>query len=79
MCKLIRVGVQAVFSPTDSVLATHINSICDALDIPNIGRSAHDFSINVYPSKQLVNYAFNDVIQYLNWTRFGILHEKENG
>ncbi|KMZ07266.1 uncharacterized protein Dsimw501_GD24375 [Drosophila simulans] len=79
VCKLIQVGVQAVFSPTDSVLATHINSICDALDIPNIGRSAHDFSINVYPSKQYVNYAFNDVIQYLNWTRFGILHEKENG
>ncbi|KRK04919.1 glutamate receptor ionotropic, kainate 1 isoform X5 [Drosophila yakuba] len=79
VCKLIRVGVQAIFSPTDSVLATHINSICDALDIPNIGRSAHDFSINVYPSQEYVNYAFNDVIQYLNWTRFGILHEKENG
>ncbi|XP_043657335.1 glutamate receptor ionotropic, kainate 2 isoform X1 [Drosophila teissieri] len=79
VCKLIRVGVQAIFSPTDSVLATHINSICDALDIPSIGRSAHDFSINVYPSQQYVNYAFNDVIQYLNWTRFGILHEKENG
>ncbi|XP_039496514.1 glutamate receptor ionotropic, kainate 2 isoform X4 [Drosophila santomea] len=79
VCKLIRVGVQAIFSPADSVLATHINSICDALDIPNIGRSAHDFSINVYPSQEYVNYAFNDVIQYLNWTRFGILHEKENG
>ncbi|XP_026839300.1 glutamate receptor ionotropic, kainate 2 [Drosophila erecta] len=79
VCKLIRVGVQAIFSPTDSVLATHINSVCDALDIPNIGRSAHDFSINVYPSQKYVNYAFNDVIQYLNWTRFGILHEKENG
>ncbi|XP_070074168.1 glutamate receptor ionotropic, kainate 2 isoform X3 [Drosophila takahashii] len=79
VCKLVGVGVQAVFSPTDSVLATHINSICDALDIPNIGRSAHDFSINVYPSQKYVNQAFNDVIHYLNWTRFGILQETEYG
>ncbi|XP_041632629.1 glutamate receptor ionotropic, kainate 2 isoform X1 [Drosophila kikkawai] len=79
VCNLLRVGVQAVFSPTDSVLAAHIHSICDALDIPNIGRSAHDFSINVYPSKKYVNQAFIDVIRYLNWTRFGILHEREYG
>nr|XP_036674145.1 glutamate receptor ionotropic, kainate 2 isoform X2 [Drosophila suzukii] len=79
VCKLVHVGVQAIFSPTDSVLATHINSICDALDIPSIGRSAHDFAINVYPSQQYVNQAFNDVIHYLNWTRFGILHEKDYG
>ncbi|KAH8385421.1 hypothetical protein KR009_001755, partial [Drosophila setifemur] len=79
VCKLVDVGVQAVFSPTDSVLATHIHSICDALDIPDIGRSADDFSINVFPSQQLVNQAFIDVILYLNWTRFGILHEKQYG
>ncbi|XP_044316565.1 glutamate receptor ionotropic, kainate 2 isoform X1 [Drosophila rhopaloa] len=79
VCKLVHVGVQAVFSPTDAALATHINSICDALDIPSIGRSAHDFSINVYPSQQYVNQAFIDVIHYLNWTRFGILHEKNFG
>ncbi|XP_041674486.1 glutamate receptor ionotropic, kainate 2 isoform X1 [Drosophila eugracilis] len=79
VCKLINVGVQAVFSPTDTILATHINSVCDALDIPSIGRSVHDFSLNVFPSQQYVNQAFNDVIHYLNWTRFGILHEKKHG
>ncbi|XP_022217531.1 glutamate receptor ionotropic, kainate 2 isoform X2 [Drosophila obscura] len=79
VCRLVQVGVQAIFSPTDSVLATHINSICDALDIPDIGRSIHDFSINVHPSQQYVNNAFIDVIRYLNWTRFGILYEKDYG
>ncbi|KAH8269756.1 hypothetical protein KR018_000414 [Drosophila ironensis] len=79
VCKLVRLGVQAVFSTTDSVSSTHVHSICDTLDIPDIGRSAHDFSINVYPSKNLVNQAFIDLIHYLNWTRFGILHEKEYG
>ncbi|XP_033250265.1 glutamate receptor ionotropic, kainate 2 isoform X2 [Drosophila miranda] len=79
VCRLVQVGVQAIFSPTDSVLATHINSICDALDIPDIGRSTHDFSINVHPSQQYVNNAFIDVIRYLNWTRFGILYEKDYG
>ncbi|KAH8252383.1 hypothetical protein KR038_000242, partial [Drosophila bunnanda] len=79
VCSLLKAGVQAIFSPADFVSAAHIQSICDALDIPNIGRSAHEFSINVYPSKEYVNQAFIDVIRYLNWTRFGILHEKEYG
>lgn len=81
MCNLIEGGVQAIFSSSDSVLATHINSICDDLDIPDIGigRSNQDFSINVHPSQQDVNRAFIDVIKYLNWTKFGILYEKDYG
>ncbi|XP_034478110.1 glutamate receptor ionotropic, kainate 2 [Drosophila innubila] len=81
VCKLIHVGVQAIFSPSNSVLATHINSICDDLDIPDIGigRSTQDFSINVHPSQEHVNRAFVDVIRYLNWTKFGILYEKDHG
>ncbi|EDV98849.1 GH13546, partial [Drosophila grimshawi] len=81
VCSLIEGGAQAIFSPTDSVLATHINSICDDLDIPDIGigRSTQEFSINVHPSQQYINRAFIDVIQYLNWTRFGILYEKDHG
>ncbi|XP_023163443.1 glutamate receptor ionotropic, kainate 1 isoform X2 [Drosophila hydei] len=81
VCNLIEGGVQAVFTPTDSLLATHINSICDDLDIPDIGigRSAQEFSVNVHPSQQYINQAFLDVIRYLNWTRFGILYEKDHG
>ncbi|XP_060661307.1 glutamate receptor ionotropic, kainate 2 isoform X2 [Drosophila nasuta] len=81
VCNLIHIGVQAIFSPSNSALAAHINSICAELDIPDIGtgRSTQEFSINVHPSKQYVNYAFIDVIQYLNWTRFGILYEKNYG
>ncbi|KAH8376031.1 hypothetical protein KR093_005603, partial [Drosophila rubida] len=81
VCNLIQIGVQAIFSPSNSAMATHINSICEDLDIPDIGisRSTRDFSINVHPSQQYVNYAFIDVIRYLNWTKFGILYEKDHG
>ncbi|XP_030379400.1 glutamate receptor ionotropic, kainate 2 [Scaptodrosophila lebanonensis] len=83
VCSQVERGVQAIFSPTDSVLATHINSICDALDIPDIERRSdtktQEFSINVHPSQQYVNHAFIDVIRYLNWTKFGILYEKDYG
>lgn len=81
VCNLVEGGVQAIFSSSDCVLATHINSICDDLDIPDIGigRSKQDFSINVHPSQKDVNRAFIDVIQYLNWTKFGILYEKDHG
>lgn len=34
VCDQIRMGVTAIFGPTDPLLGVHINSICEALDIP---------------------------------------------
>ena len=84
-------GVQAIFGPSDPTLGTHIHSICDALDIPYLEtridiissslnqQSPREFSINLHPSYDYVNLAFQDVIRYLNWTRIGVLFEKDYG
>lgn len=36
MCDLVEGGVHAIFGPSDHLLGMHIDSICDALDIPHL-------------------------------------------
>lgn len=84
-CEQIQHGVQAVFGPADALLASHIQSICDALDIPHLESRLDlepeykEFSINLYPSHDVVNHAFQDVMNFLNWTRVAILYEEDIG
>ncbi|KAA0183950.1 hypothetical protein HAZT_HAZT002534 [Hyalella azteca] len=84
-CEQIQYGVQAVFGPSDSQLATHIQSICDALDIPHLESRLDlepefkEFSINLYPSHDAVNQAFQDVMNFLNWTKVAIIYEEDIG
>lgn len=36
VCRQVQSGVQAIFGPADAIISEHIQSICDALDIPHI-------------------------------------------
>lgn len=63
------------------MLSPHIQSICEALDIPHletrfdIDTGAKEFSINLYPQQQKLNDAILESIKYLNWTRYAIIYE----
>jgi len=54
-------GIQAIFGPSDPVLGAHIQSICEALDIPHLETrvdfepSFKEFSINLHPSQEQMN------------------------
>lgn len=67
--------------PSDSLLGPHIQSICEALDIPHIetrfdiDHGAKEFSINLYPQQKKLNDAILDTVKYLNWTRYAIIYE----
>ncbi|XP_023314966.1 glutamate receptor ionotropic, kainate 2-like isoform X1 [Trichogramma pretiosum] len=84
-CQQVKYGVQAIFGPADPVLGQHIHSICDALDIPHLearldlDQETREFSINLYPAQSLLNAAFRDVMNYLNWTRVAIVYEDDYG
>lgn len=87
VCSQLGAGAQAIFGPTDSILATHVQSICDALDIPHLewrldyGNNAgrKEFSVNLYPSQSLMNVAMRDLINYLNWTKVAVIYEQNHG
>ncbi|XP_025161130.1 glutamate receptor ionotropic, kainate 2 isoform X4 [Harpegnathos saltator] len=84
-CQQVKYGVQAVFGPSDPILGQHIHSICDALDIPHLearldlDAEAKEFSINLYPAQSLLNIAYQDVMEFLNWTNVAIIYEDDYG
>lgn len=84
-CQQVKHGVQAVFGPSDPILGQHIHSICDALDIPHLEArldletEAKEFSINLYPAQSLLNAAYQDVMEFLNWTKVVIIYEDDHG
>ncbi|XP_011169100.1 glutamate receptor ionotropic, kainate 2 isoform X2 [Solenopsis invicta] len=84
-CQQVKYGVQAVFGPSDPILGQHIHSICDALDIPHLEArldletEAKEFSINLYPAQSLLNAAYQDIMEFLNWTKVVIIYEDDHG
>jgi hypothetical protein len=78
-------GIQAIFGPSDPLLGAHIQSICEALDIPHVETridfepTFKEFSINLHPSQEHMNHAFKDVMTFLNWTKVAIVYEEDYG
>ncbi|KAB0792613.1 hypothetical protein PPYR_14572 [Photinus pyralis] len=75
----------AIFGPSDPVLGAHIQSICEALDVPHLEARidfepfSKELSINLHPSQELMNKAFRDLMTYLNWTKVAIIYEEDYG
>ncbi|XP_031355703.1 glutamate receptor ionotropic, kainate 1-like [Photinus pyralis] len=82
-CRQMEYGVQAIFGPSDPVLGAHIQSICEALDVPHLEARidfepfSKELSINLHPSQELMNKAFRDLMTYLNWTKVAIIYEED--
>ncbi|KAH0810682.1 hypothetical protein GEV33_012109 [Tenebrio molitor] len=78
-------GVQAIFGPSDPILGAHIQSICEALDVPHLEARidfeplSKEFSINLHPSQEHMNKAFKDLMTFLNWTKVAIIYEEDYG
>ncbi|XP_014475528.1 PREDICTED: glutamate receptor ionotropic, kainate 2-like [Dinoponera quadriceps] len=84
-CKQLSRSVQGIFGPSDPLLGAHIQSICEALDVPHLETRVDfeptfkEFSINLHPAQDHLNKAFKDLISFLNWTRVAIIYEEDHG
>ncbi|XP_056633755.1 glutamate receptor ionotropic, kainate 2 isoform X2 [Diorhabda carinulata] len=84
-CRQVEFGVQAIFGPSDPILGAHIQSICEALDVPHIEArvdfepTSKELSINLHPSQESMNKAFKDLMAFLNWTKVAIIYEEDYG
>ncbi|VEN34200.1 unnamed protein product [Callosobruchus maculatus] len=69
-CRQIEHGVQAIFGPSDPILGAHVQSICEALDVPhiearmNIEPSSKELSINLHPGQDAMNIAYKDLMSF---------------
>lgn len=72
----------AIFGPLAQSPAMHVQSICDALEIPHIETrwafelQRDDLSINLYPPPSFLTRAFNELIKAWSWKTFAIVYEE---
>ena len=82
---MVNYGVAAIFGPVTSYTAAHVQSICNAFEIPHIqwhwdGRDVPDyFSISLFPHYLTLSTAYRDIISYWGWNRFAVLYEENAG
>lgn len=71
-----------IFGPLARSTAMHVQSICDALEIPHIETrwdfqlERDDLSINLYPRPSILTRAFNELIKAWGWKTFAIVYEE---
>ncbi|XP_050440988.1 glutamate receptor ionotropic, kainate 2-like isoform X2 [Adelges cooleyi] len=82
-CNQLNLGITTLFGPSNGYLASHVHSMCDALDLPHmearldLDNEPKRLSVNLYPAQNLLNQAYNDVISFLNWTKMAIIYEHD--
>ncbi len=78
-------GVAAIFGPMSGLSSAHVQSICDAMEIPHVEtrwdfRENIDFySVNLYPFYRPLSMAYINIIEKWDWTAFTILYETNEG
>ena len=85
VCRQLKDGIAAVFGPMSYQSAAHVQSICDAMEIPHVetrwdySDNKDFFSINLYPAYTKISEAYIDFISYSQWTSFIILYDSDDG
>lgn len=85
VCTLLRDGIAGIFGPTSDVTSMHVQSICDALDVPHVEMrwdfqlQRDDLSINLFPKPSILAQAYVDLIKTWDWKSFALVYEDHEG
>lgn len=69
VCSLLSTGIAGILGPSSDVTSMHVQSICDALDIPHVEMrwdfqlQRDDLSINLFPKPSVLAKAYVDLIK----------------
>ncbi|XP_059617774.1 uncharacterized protein LOC132262512 [Phlebotomus argentipes] len=81
LCRLLKSGVAAIIGPQSPVSAVHVQSICDAKEMPHIETrwepvaTAGMPSLNIHPHAQTLSRVFVDLVRAFDWKSFTIVYE----
>ncbi|XP_058809851.1 glutamate receptor ionotropic, kainate 2-like [Phymastichus coffea] len=85
VCHLLKTGIAAIFGPQNAHTASHIQSICDTMEIPHL-ETRWDFRlkregclVNLYPHPTTLSKAYVDLVNGLGWKGFTIIYENNEG
>nr|CAD7453109.1 unnamed protein product [Timema tahoe] len=85
VCHLLRSGVAAIFGPQSGQTASHVQSICDTMEIPHL-ETRWDYRlrresclVNLYPHPTTLSKAYVDLVKAWGWKSFTIIYENNEG
>ncbi|CAH1126003.1 unnamed protein product [Ceutorhynchus assimilis] len=85
VCHLLRQGVAAIFGPQSPHTASHVQSICDTMEIPHL-ETRWDYRlrresclVNLYPHPTTLSRAYVDLVKAWGWKSFTIIYENNEG
>lgn len=85
VCHLLRSGVAAIFGPQSAHTASHVQSICDTMEIPHL-ETRWDYRlrrqsclVNLYPHPTTLSKAYVDLVKAWGWKSFTIIYENNEG
>ncbi|XP_049845012.1 glutamate receptor ionotropic, kainate 2 isoform X2 [Schistocerca gregaria] len=85
VCHLLRSGVAAIFGPQSGQTASHVQSICDTMEIPHL-ETRWDYRlrresclVNLYPHPTALSKAYVDLVRAWGWKSFTIIYENNEG
>ncbi|XP_050309100.1 glutamate receptor ionotropic, kainate 2 isoform X3 [Anthonomus grandis grandis] len=85
VCHLLRNGVAAIFGPQSPHTASHVQSICDTMEIPHL-ETRWDYRlrresclVNLYPHPTTLSRAYVDIVKAWGWKSFTIIYENNEG
>ncbi|XP_012273725.1 glutamate receptor ionotropic, kainate 2 isoform X1 [Orussus abietinus] len=85
VCHLLSSGVAAIFGPQSAHTASHVQSICDTMEIPHL-ETRWDYRlrresclVNLYPHPTTLSKAYVDLVKAWGWKSFTIIYENNEG
>ena len=85
VCQLLRVGVAGIFGPQSSETSGHIQSVCDALEVPHLemrwrtNQNRDAFALNLYPAPDTFAKAYAALLKAKEWKSMAILYDDVEG
>ncbi|GIX92217.1 glutamate receptor ionotropic, kainate 2 [Caerostris extrusa] len=85
VCSLLETGIAGVFGPQSSVTSMHVQSICDAIDVPHVETrwdfqlQRADMSINLFPRPSVLSHAYVDLVKIWGWRSFSLVYDEHEG
>ncbi|KAH3889063.1 glutamate receptor ionotropic, kainate 2-like isoform X2 [Dreissena polymorpha] len=85
VCRQMKEGIAAVFGPVSRIPRAHVQSICQAFEIPHLNaqwdprESLDYFTISLYPDNGILSTASAELIRHWNWKQFTVIYENDDG
>ncbi|RZF41431.1 hypothetical protein LSTR_LSTR000145 [Laodelphax striatellus] len=85
VCELLSKGVAGIFGPQSQLSSLHVQSICDAMEIPHIElrfdalQRRGSCLVNLYPHPSELSKVYADLVRMSHWKSFTVIYEDNDG